>query len=822
MEVGKILLRDVIDTAYGNIYETIVFKNVYKNPVVIAYIMTRVGGESIDVRVRNVTQLTCEIFMQEWDNEEHSSEWVSYMVIESGKYLLPSGLSVEADTTSIPATAVHNATEGPGSFNTVNINFQTIFSTDPAFFVTLNTFNNNDFMSVSSMSITSSGAEVFQEKQRTNKTPADEIAGWVAISEFSGELPWETVFETGKFSDGSSDGVGDTPHKVTYTQTYSEPPIVFSQVNTLNGWDGSWARGYFWALDYFETYAEEADDGGGMSHNDEVFSHLVFDSEFSIIYDETFGIFTSEKYRNICTVDPYVFKASVTGVKIYDLASESLVSCATFSGGVNSVWANDDYLYAATSFSGVCRATISTVTGTITFSEYKSYPNITANDVNYIHGSGDYLCISTVSGVDRIKISNGTREYQTSSRSSKCFQTSKGDYYYVVNQFKDIQGLDDNLFWWSYGREVNLSSTIPEDNYQLKLTIPITQPDNIYTQAMQEGIDVRVIDSNGQCVPHFIEVWDYVSPVDIWVKLSRGVDTLYIIYGNRSVVDTSSAEGTFRLYDHFEGTTLNEERWDFDDGGSSTNTYIVANSVLSIRTTSNDYTVKLYSNEAFFGGVIEAKVKYRTTDLEDDMDYTLTFLDSVLSYIGVDDSWHEFPHYIRTYDPQGVSTTTYGTKLLSTEWKIHTVVETPDYQASNYDGETVATSATLDSGYRKIRFSYNSGANKPDLDIDWVRVRNYDQNPPVVVVERGKSINDLFDAAELHAVYDNGDSYTYSSSQNDVISSAYISDLYVTENTSIYGDGNVIFLGTSWGAYVLEEKRGDESNCRKRIYLIET
>jgi hypothetical protein len=51
--------------------------------------------------------------------------------------------------------------------------------------------------------------------------------------------------------------------------------------------------------------------------------------------------------------------------------------------------------------------------------------------------------------------------------------------------------------------------------------------------------------------------------------------------------------------------------------------------------------------------------------------------------------------------------------------------------------------------------------------------------------------------------------------------SNYVNDIFVTENTSVEG-GHVIFLGTGWGVMVIEEKRGDETNCRKRVYVVST
>ena len=365
---------------------------------------------------------------------------------------------------------------------------------------------------------------------------------------------------------------------------------------------------------------------------------------FEILTESVFKSDLTPK-RNIWFREPYIYKATASGVGIYNAVSQDLINHTAFSSGANSVWANDDHLYIATSISGIYRCPVSTVSGIPLFEEYKSYPDITANHVNYIHGCGDYLCTATISGIDRYTLSDNTRTYTTKDYISKCFQTSNGDYYYVVNPFNNVLGLDDNIFNWDYGRTVTLSTTTPEDYYSFVLEIPKTQPDDIYLQSQAGGVDIRVVDDKGMTSPCYVGLWDYVAPPKIWITLSSGVEMFYVLYGN---------------------PVIKEEYYDYD----------------------------------------------------------------------YESLW----------------------------WEIPTI-----------SGHTIS---------------------------------------------RGQSINDLFDAAELHAVYNSGDEYVYESKKNSLVSSSYINDIYVTENTSRYENGNVIFLATSWGAVVIEEKRGDEVNGVKRRYLI--
>lgn len=380
--------------------------------------------------------------------------------------------------------------------------------------------------------------------------------------------------------------------------------------------------------DYVNTYATN-------------YGHLYGQLFFDIIVDPIYKSSLLYK-RNMWYKDPYIYKATASGVSIYNPDSQALIKRTMFPSGVNSVWSDEDHLYIATSISGVYRCSVTTISGIMTFEKYKSYPDITDNDVKYLHGCGDYLCAATVSGVDRYRLSDGARTYTIKDRVSKCFQTSNGDYYYVVNPLNNIIGLDDNLFGWSYGRTVTPSSTIPQDSYQFFFEVPLTQPDDIYIQSQREGADIRLLEDGGAIAPFHIDLWDYVSPPKIWATLSSGTKLFYLLYGN-SKVQTK------------------------------------------------------YNSDAYWMG-----------------------------------------------------------------------------------------SPTI-SGY---------------------------------TISRGQNTTDLFDAVKVHAVYNSGGEYIYDANHSNLLTSPFVSDIYVTENTSTYENGNVIFLATSWGATVIEEKRGDENNGAKRIYLL--
>jgi hypothetical protein len=126
----------------------------------------------------------------------------------------------------------------------------------------------------------------------------------------------------------------------------------------------------------------------------------------------------------------------------------------------------------------------------------------------------------------------------------------------------------------------------------------------------------------------------------------------------------------------------------------------------------------------------------------------------------------------------------------------------------------------------------------PIIGIDslYLLYGNQNASAATVTVSGSSPIESLFSiekswpdkiTGKLHAIYDNTvnwdeDSVGYSYDiMNTIDQNVYcLNDVYVTENTSEYNNDSVIFLGTNFGAVVIEERKGDEINSRaKRYYL---
>jgi len=160
----------------------------------------------------------------------------------------------------------------------------------------------------------------------------------------------------------------------------------------------------------------------------------------------------------------YIFRSTASGVEVYNTVPTRLgfINSGThyrdvftnenYGVFVNVVWADDDSLYIGTDVSGVLRSPISSISGGVynNVQAYKSYPDITNNNVLDIYGNGDYLCVVTASGIDELHISTADHYFTTVSGAQRCFQTASGIYYTTAGNLHVVYDLNSNWTTPSY------------------------------------------------------------------------------------------------------------------------------------------------------------------------------------------------------------------------------------------------------------------------------------------------------------------------------------------------------------------------------------
>ena len=281
-ESGRI---DISNTLPNGVVETINFRGIYNDPVVVALIVTWGENDPVDVRVRNVSSTSCEIFLEEPQDDGHATETVCYIVMEKGRFTIDNGLTIEAGSHS--TNSVHRSSSSGWNFDTVS--FSSSFS-DPIVVATLNSYNNGEFISSQVGSVTSNDFGLAQEAVETGSSVTTEDIAWIA-------------FETGTFEnidvgynvDGSNDGYDNTPHTINFNITFSLVPDVMVDGITANGSQGYWTVGAgTWNTTTIEVYAEE-DLNANRSHADNTFGWIAVpeNTNFKLsTYNEADQMFT--------------------------------------------------------------------------------------------------------------------------------------------------------------------------------------------------------------------------------------------------------------------------------------------------------------------------------------------------------------------------------------------------------------------------------------------------------------------------------------------------------------------------------------------------
>ena len=305
-ETGQVSLSSTIDSG---VEASVSFSKTYDNPVVVGYIPTRGGGQSINYRIRNITGDGCSIFTEEPDDEAHNTETVCYLVVEAGSWELSNGAQIEAGihTTSAVRVSGDSSTYGEA------ISFGSSYSSTPMILASLNSYNNGAFMATQVNSTSSSSFNISQEAAQTGISGAIEHLGWVAIETGSDEINGYS-YDCGYGSDGANDGVDNSPHSISYSLP-STPDIVVHQ-QTMNGADGAWARGAgsTWSSSGHDVYAEEDQVGDTeRGHADETFSWFAIESDASFEGISQDGQFTYEGIEEGYATDDLTYYANQWG-----------------------------------------------------------------------------------------------------------------------------------------------------------------------------------------------------------------------------------------------------------------------------------------------------------------------------------------------------------------------------------------------------------------------------------------------------------------------------------------------------------------------------
>jgi len=304
LETGQLTLSSTID---GGVSQTVNLTHTYSSPAVVAYIATRGGAQSIDVRVRSVGSNSFNIFDEEPDDQGHATETNNWIVAETGSWIgLDGQLRIEAGTHS--TSSVHT---GGSAFGGDTVNFATSFASTPSVLATLNTYNSGSFMSTHTHGLAASNFVVQQESAESGMSASNETIGWIGFARNSGTNDGVS-YDVGYQIDSDSDGVTDSVETIAYS--FSGNPSLVIQGSTGNGTDGYWARGGGTFNSTSASFYAEEDQVGDTerAHANEGFSWAAFYPQGSITVRKYSSTDPTTSVGAEAVYDPWTRRVPVT------------------------------------------------------------------------------------------------------------------------------------------------------------------------------------------------------------------------------------------------------------------------------------------------------------------------------------------------------------------------------------------------------------------------------------------------------------------------------------------------------------------------------
>jgi len=155
-------------------WHTVLIPAEVSNPVVIVGPPSYNGSDPGVVRLQNVTDYSFDIRFQEWDYLDglHTLEEASWLALEPGRYVMADGSICEVGTFEM---------NGTGEW--FDVNFLESFDGVPALFLTIQTYNGGNPVTVRAQGVGSSSfsAAFFEEEEKMDSGHAAEIVGYLAF-----------------------------------------------------------------------------------------------------------------------------------------------------------------------------------------------------------------------------------------------------------------------------------------------------------------------------------------------------------------------------------------------------------------------------------------------------------------------------------------------------------------------------------------------------------------------------------------------------------------------------------------------------------------
>jgi len=256
---------EIGEVSVNHNWKRVAFNDTFIDPVVVANPLSCNENEPAVVRIGNVDATGFEIRVQEWDYLDgvHTTENVSYIVMERGSYILEDGTKVEAGKFDTDAT---------GSFGWVD--FSQTFNQVPVVTSTVSSFNEEDAVCSRLKNINTTGFDFcMQEQELNSRIHTIETISYIAWEPSSGTVG-NLKFEVDK----TDNVITHNLQTIVYNEPLIDPPVFLADMQTTYGWDTAnlrWQNKDLYGIDIKIT--EEQSRDSEIYHTTEVVGYMVFD-----------------------------------------------------------------------------------------------------------------------------------------------------------------------------------------------------------------------------------------------------------------------------------------------------------------------------------------------------------------------------------------------------------------------------------------------------------------------------------------------------------------------------------------------------------------
>ena len=207
----------------NHVWQTVTLNRTYQNPVIVMGPHSTNGGDPAHMRIRNVTQDSFEVRVQEFDylDGKHTFESVGYMVMEAGSHELADGTVVVAGSTTLTN----------GRWQSVDL---AGFDTAPVVVSHVMSDNESDSVITRQRGVNSNGFQIrMQEQESSDQRHANETVGWIAITQIASGNNEGTAYEVGL----TGDSVTHRNNTLNYQNSFVDAPVLIASMQTSDGGD---------------------------------------------------------------------------------------------------------------------------------------------------------------------------------------------------------------------------------------------------------------------------------------------------------------------------------------------------------------------------------------------------------------------------------------------------------------------------------------------------------------------------------------------------------------------------------------------------------